>query len=100
MGRLDPAESGEEGGGTLEGEGTSFYFHQGQTPPDIIYPCTRIQWGWNRYSAARPGTYYRDYQREFIRILEILRRHPPLLPLLPASLPSLFLAPLIRARLP
>lgn len=52
MGRLDPAESGEEGGGTIEGKGTSFYFHQGQTP-DIIYPrIPRIQGG-NRYSAAR-----------------------------------------------
>jgi len=52
MGRLDPAESREEGRGTIEGKGTSFYFHQGQTP-DIIYShIPRIQ-GENRYYAAR-----------------------------------------------
>lgn len=48
MGRLDPAESGEEGGGTIEGKGTSFYFHQGQNLlPDIIYPRTRA-FKWQR----------------------------------------------------
>lgn len=44
MGRLDPTESGEEGGGTIEGEGTSFYFHQGQML-DIICPCIHIYMG-------------------------------------------------------
>jgi len=52
MGRLDPAKSRKEGRGTIEGKGTSFYFHQGQTL-DIIYPhIPRIQ-GENRYYAAR-----------------------------------------------
>lgn len=41
MGRLDPAKSGEEGGGTIEGEGTSFYFHQGQML-NIICPYIYI----------------------------------------------------------
>lgn len=73
MGRLDPTESGEEGGGTIEGEGTSFYFHQGQML-DIICPCIpiyiwgvhiyyipQIQWG-VRYSAVKRNVYYRNYQ--------------------------------------
>lgn len=70
MGRLDPAESGEEGGGTIEGKGTSFYFHQGQTP-DIIYPRTpRIQGGESIFRSEAGRII--GITSEFIRILEIL----------------------------
>lgn len=69
MGRLDPAESGEEGGGTIEGKGTSFYFHQGQTS-DIIYP---------RIPDSKRESIFRSMAEriigitsEFIRILGIL----------------------------
>lgn len=72
MGRLDPAESGEEGGGTLEGKGTSFYFHQGQTPGYYL-PDVRGFNGGIDIPQPSEGRII-GITSEFIRILEILRR--------------------------
>lgn len=54
MGRLDPAESREEGGGTVEGEGTLFYIHHSQTS-DIIYPRVPACIQWREHDIDRDG---------------------------------------------